>query len=122
MTGLEVIDLSDNKIEESIPDIFSSLESLKEFDVERNLLQGNPFTDVVNAASLESFKISSNFLSGTIPADISKLSGLTTLWMAENRFEGNLPVEMGDLTNLGTYIKCLHSKYIVAGVIARIEC
>ena len=93
------MDLSDNKIEESLP--AEMPENLRELDVERNLLQGNPFESL--GPSLESLKISSNFMTGTVPASISGLTDLTTLWMAENRFEGKLPTEIGGLTNLGTF-------------------
>lgn len=97
---MEVLDLSDNKLEESLP--ANMPENLKELNVERNLLQGNPFESV--GPSLELLKISSNFMTGTVPESISELTDLTTLWMAENRFEGNLPTEIGGLTNLGTFL------------------
>ena len=102
LTGLELLDLSDNKLERSLPTEMP--ENLKELDVERNLLQGNPFNSVANlGGSLEALKVSSNFMTGTIPASISQLTGLTALWMAENRFEGVIPTEVGLLTNLGTF-------------------
>jgi len=107
VTSLEVLYLSDNKLTEELPAIFGALENLIEFDVERNLLQGNPWTDVVNSPSLQSLKLSSNFFTGTIPSEISSLTGLTELWLAENRIEGSLPSAIGSLTNLGKFTRPL---------------
>jgi Leucine-rich repeat (LRR) protein len=105
LTEVVSIDLSDNSLEDDIPPVFSSLPALIAFDVERNLLQGDPFStdvDVFSSSSLRALKISSNFFTGTIPEEISNLNELEMLWFAENRFTGEIPPEIGSLTALST--------------------
>ena len=128
LTGLQVLDLSRNAIEGTLP--FSALEgleslevfsvyqnafsgtigpsvgrlsphSLTRFDVSENMLEGTLPTEFGLLTSLEYAELSVNRnLHGVIPSEIGRLGRLRKANFGFNRFEGSLPMELANCSSL----------------------
>ncbi|XP_031098272.1 receptor-like protein 54 [Ipomoea triloba] len=93
---LQILDLSDNNLEGTIPSFFFRLQSLTSLDLSSNKFFGQ-MIDLQNVTSpLESLDLSSNNLEGTIPSFFFRLQSLTSLDLSSNKFFG----QMIDLQNV----------------------
>ncbi|KAI9077439.1 hypothetical protein K1719_040588 [Acacia pycnantha] len=98
---LEVLDVTDNQLEGSIPQSMANCTSLKGL-----YLVGNSFTgfipkDIGNLVKLEILALGENNLSGPIPPNIFNISTLTVLHLSDNFLSGPLPSYLGiNLPNL----------------------
>ncbi|KAF7065109.1 hypothetical protein CFC21_071272 [Triticum aestivum] len=89
---LEEIDLGSNELDgELMPDLCSSLPSLKKLFLPNNYLNGTVPTSLGNCANLESIDLSFNFLVGQIPPEVITLPKLVDLVMWANGLSGAIP-------------------------------
>ena len=98
LTSLTTLDLSDNQLSGTIPDL-SSLTSLTTLNLRDNQLSGT-IPDLSTLTQLQTLNLSANQLSGTIP-DLSTLTQLQTLNLRDNQLSGTIP-DLSTLTQLQT--------------------
>ncbi|KAL5549680.1 hypothetical protein UlMin_004911 [Ulmus minor] len=98
MPTLELLYLSDNRINGLIPNSLCRLDVLGFLDLSRNMLHGkipHCWTD-----SLYYIDLSSNKLSGTIPASIGNLPSLVRFHVNNNSLSGKLPLALINCSSL----------------------
>uniref|UniRef100_A0ACD5Y2Z1 Uncharacterized protein n=1 Tax=Avena sativa TaxID=4498 RepID=A0ACD5Y2Z1_AVESA len=89
---LEVIDLGSNEFDgEIMPDLCSSLPSLRKLFLPNNYLNGTLPASLGNCSNLESVDLSFNYLAGQIPPEIITLPKLVDLVVWANRLSGLIP-------------------------------
>ncbi|XP_062195448.1 brassinosteroid LRR receptor kinase BRL3-like isoform X2 [Phragmites australis] len=89
---LEVIDLGSNELNgEIMPDLCSSLPSLRKLLLPNNYLNGTVPPSLGNCSSLESIDLSLNLLIGQIPPEVLLLPKLVDLVMWANNLSGEIP-------------------------------
>ena len=142
MTSLTRLDLSGNKLEESIPaeiskltnlvslqlnnnaftgEVLSSVQSLKQLqvlDLSYNSFTGPLYTYLNDLTNLRSLRLTQNLLVGPIPSDINKLSYLQALNLGELLLNGPIPPTIG-LLSLLTHLD-LNSSHVSSTIPAEI--
>ncbi|XP_042033088.1 probable LRR receptor-like serine/threonine-protein kinase At4g36180 [Salvia splendens] len=101
---LQVLDLNENQIAGTFPDLLMSFSMLRSLDVSGNLISGllpENFGDLVN---LEEFRVGNNSLTGGIPESVAKCGVLRVLDLGKNRFSGSIPEFLGEMRSLTTLI------------------
>ncbi|KAI9070585.1 hypothetical protein K1719_047450 [Acacia pycnantha] len=92
---LNLIDLSNNKLKESIPDWIGQLNSLDVLDLSHNSFHGSFPSNLMNLSSFQYLDISFNDLSGTLPKilgqNVSDRNIGMEIFMSFNKFKGQLP-------------------------------
>ncbi|QHO26604.1 uncharacterized protein DS421_7g201050 [Arachis hypogaea] len=88
---LAMIDLSENKFEGEIPDVFGELQALISLNLSHNSLIGPIPRSLGNLTNLESLDLSSNMLDGNIPAELTNLNFLEVLNLSQNQLVGPIP-------------------------------
>ncbi|XP_019098899.1 PREDICTED: leucine-rich repeat receptor-like protein kinase PXL1 [Camelina sativa] len=99
-SSLQVLDLSNNTFESSLPKSLSNLTSLKVFDVSANNFFGTFPYGLGMATGLTHFNASSNNFSGFLPEDLGNATKLEVLDVRGGYFEGSLPSSFKNLKNL----------------------
>jgi Leucine-rich repeat (LRR) protein len=89
--NLEVLDLTYNLLDGSIPISLFSLQLLSKLGLGKNRFFGQ-LNELLNVSSclLETLDLSSNNLEGPIPMSIFKLQSLESLYLSWNNFNGSL--------------------------------
>ena len=100
LTGLQILELSDNELTGEIPSSMSGLTSLETLDLNDNKLDGEIPSWLGSLTNLSTLRLDANGLSGEIPSSLSNLTALDTLHLNANQLTGNIPLELGNLTNL----------------------
>ncbi|KAG8090400.1 hypothetical protein GUJ93_ZPchr0011g27190 [Zizania palustris] len=124
LTGLEILDLSENQFHGTIPESIMEMENLRILDLSRNSLSGsipshtallknivrlvlerNEFSgsipkDIGNLTKLELLRLSDNQLSSTVPPSLFHLDSLIQLDLSQNMLSGALPIDMGHLKQI----------------------
>ncbi|KAK7373841.1 hypothetical protein VNO80_07261 [Phaseolus coccineus] len=101
MKLLQTLDLSNNHLSGEIPHELSNMSSLQTLDLSHNQLTKFIFgVGHQSTGSISSLDISNNQLVGKIPSLIKNMSGLEHLSMSNNHFEGSIPLELAELKNL----------------------
>ncbi|CAN6568160.1 unnamed protein product [Malus baccata var. baccata] len=100
------LDLSSNQIEGGIPQSFSKLCNLQEFNLYNNTLSGqlSSLVQILLSAcpdqnSLETLDLSRNHLSGSIP-NLTNFSSLKELVLYDNQLSGTVPESIGHMSTL----------------------
>ncbi|KAK6138284.1 hypothetical protein DH2020_027975 [Rehmannia glutinosa] len=104
-TKLQLIDLSRNNINSTIPDWFYVCQDLDYISLSLNYqIHGSISKSIANLTSLKTLDLSTNDLSGKIPREISNLCKLQTLDLSENKFVGEISDSFGNMSDcfLGT--------------------
>mmetsp|Transcript_8719 Transcript_8719/g.13447 ORF Transcript_8719/g.13447 Transcript_8719/m.13447 type:complete len:1175 (-) Transcript_8719:1036-4560(-) len=107
--GLLTLNLTNNKLSQSIPKEIGSLSQLKILDLSQNSITGGLPESLGLATNLLSLDISNNHLLSTIPITIGKLSSLTSINLAHNGLIGSIPSEVGSLVKLSK-MDCQHNR------------
>ncbi|KAJ0528613.1 putative non-specific serine/threonine protein kinase [Helianthus annuus] len=94
---LQVLDLSYNYLNGSIPESLRKLKMLQLLDLSYNHLMG-PIPTFLG--KLTELFLSGNDLSGSIPESIGKLAALTALSLYGNKLSGTIPDSIGQLSKL----------------------
>jgi Leucine-rich repeat (LRR) protein len=91
--------MNNNQLSGPLPLFVSS--SLKEFNLENNLLSGTiPNTFGKGLVSMTNFNVNHNQISGTLPLSVMEMTNLQYLQLSENRLYGTLPPTLGSLPKL----------------------
>ncbi|KAL2899800.1 Leucine-rich repeat receptor-like protein kinase PXC2 [Bienertia sinuspersici] len=99
----QVIDLSYNTLNGSIPSEIGGAFALRELRLEGNRLTGHIPPQIKNCLSLTALVLSENNLTGPIPPTIAELTNLEIADFSHNNFSGNLPKELTDLSHLTVF-------------------
>ncbi|XBH75145.1 hypothetical protein VPH35_101958 [Triticum aestivum] len=106
LTGLIVLDLSENQLHSVIPQSIMKMENLQELDLYENNLLGtipSPITLLKNLEFLflnDNEFTAGNRLSSTIPPSLFHLVSLLQLDLSRNLFNGTLPLDIGYLKQI----------------------
>ncbi|XP_010662758.1 receptor-like protein EIX2 isoform X2 [Vitis vinifera] len=99
-TSLTFLDLSENKINQEMPNWLFNLSSLAFLSLSENQFKGQIPESLGHFKYLEYLDLSFNSFHGPIPTSIGNLSSLRELNLYYNRLNGTLPTSMGRLSNL----------------------
>ncbi|KAF7027228.1 hypothetical protein CFC21_039290 [Triticum aestivum] len=91
LTTLKAIDLSNNRLEGTIPESVGRLVSLRVLNMSHNGFTGEIPTQLGGVTDLESLDLSCNQLSGEISQELTNLTSLTTLNLSDNQLVGKIP-------------------------------
>ncbi|WJX75342.1 hypothetical protein P8452_58883 [Trifolium repens] len=94
------LDLSGNFLQGEIPQIISNLQNLKTLDLQGNQLSGPLHNSLGQLKHLEVLDLSNNTFTHSIPSSFSNLSSLRTLNLGHNQLNGTIPKSLGLLRNL----------------------
>ncbi|GJT74357.1 leucine-rich repeat-containing protein [Tanacetum coccineum] len=86
-----IVDLSNNKFENEIPNIIGNLRSLKVLDLSHNKLNGRIPKSFGKLSEIESLDLSCNQLTGEIPPSLVALTFLSFLNISQNHLMGRIP-------------------------------
>ncbi|KAL5769275.1 hypothetical protein ACOSQ2_016058 [Xanthoceras sorbifolium] len=100
LTYLEILDLSNNIIHDSIPNEIGKLTNLTTLDLSSNQLSGPIPKSLGNLNKLRRLNLKLNLLSDGIPQSLGKLSSLVYLSFRGNKLSGGIPHELGSLSQL----------------------
>ncbi|XP_011017628.1 PREDICTED: LRR receptor-like serine/threonine-protein kinase GSO1 isoform X3 [Populus euphratica] len=92
LPGLEVLYMSDNGFNGSIPFSLDNISSLQAFDLSNNSLQGQIPGWIWNMSSLEFLDLSRNNFSGRLPPRFGTSSNLRYVYLSRNKLQG--PITM----------------------------
>ncbi|KAL4309349.1 hypothetical protein GQ457_01G003570 [Hibiscus cannabinus] len=99
LTHLEVIDLTRNYLNGSIPSTLSKL-SLTSLSLLGNRLSGPIPGEIGDISTLEGLVLEDNLFGGPLPSNLGNLGGLSRLLLSSNNFTGRIPESFGKLKNL----------------------
>ncbi|KAK9293262.1 hypothetical protein L1049_021253 [Liquidambar formosana] len=100
MPNLEVLFLSENFLNGSIPQSILKIEYLRIFAVRDNQLSGT-FPDIwTNSQAMGVLDLANNSLHGTIPKSMGNLLGLSFLILSDNHLEGEFPSSLKNCKGL----------------------
>ncbi|CAL4899322.1 unnamed protein product [Urochloa decumbens] len=91
LTALTAIDLSNNKLDGTIPELVGNLVSLHILNLSHNAFTGNIPSKLGKMGQLESLDLSWNHFSGEIPQELANLTFLETLDLSNNNLDGRIP-------------------------------
>ncbi|RZC73468.1 hypothetical protein C5167_048944 [Papaver somniferum] len=90
-SSLEILQLSKNQFEGSIPDELFSFQNLTWVDLSNNRISGVLSNSIGSLSKLGTLLLSSNRLNGEIPKNLSNIITLTRLAANQNNFSGTIP-------------------------------
>ena len=99
LTSLTTLDLSDNQLSGTIPDL-SSLTQLQNLYLGDNQLSGTIPDWLGSLTGLQKLSLRDNRLTGTIPAELGNLFSLDLLYLDGNQLNGPIPAALGSLSGL----------------------
>ncbi|XP_061339883.1 receptor-like protein EIX2 [Gastrolobium bilobum] len=99
-TTLVQLDLRSNFLQGEIPQIMSSLQNIKILDLQGNQLRGELPDSLGQLKHLEVLDLSNNTITCPIPSSFANLSSLRTLNLGHNQLNGTIPKSFGFLKNL----------------------
>ena len=88
--SLQVLDLSNNRLDSTIPRQLNNAKSLEVLSLSGNMLTGE-IPDVSNLQQLRVLNLGENELSSSIPQSIGDLTSVTELCLGSNKLTGTLP-------------------------------
>lgn len=100
LTRLTSLILGQNHLSGPIPPTLGKLRALEMLDLQKNFLNGAIPPSLGNLMNLATLSLSNNMLSGQIPKELGTLLNLTSLRLEDNQLSGYLPPELGKLSKL----------------------
>uniref|UniRef100_A0A2K1X105 Leucine-rich repeat-containing N-terminal plant-type domain-containing protein n=1 Tax=Populus trichocarpa TaxID=3694 RepID=A0A2K1X105_POPTR len=100
LPGLEVLFMSDNGFNGSIPFSLGNISSLQWLDLSNNILQGQIPGWIGNMSSLEFLDLSGNNFSGRFPPRFSTSSNLRYVYLSRNKLQGPITMTFYDLAEI----------------------
>ncbi|QHO07763.1 hypothetical protein HN51_066454 [Arachis hypogaea] len=92
------IDLSDNRLNGTIPSELGNLTTIRALNLSHNDLRGKIPTTFSSLAQIESLDLSFNNLGGNIPPQLTELSSLAVFSVAHNNLSGSTPEMKGQFS------------------------
>ncbi|XP_068646303.1 receptor-like protein EIX1 [Aristolochia californica] len=111
LTSINVLDLSHNQFNSTLPHWLTNFNSLAYLDLSENQFSGSIPSTMGNLTSLEFLDLSNNFIDGKIPRSFSNLCNLRILWLTYNsissweRLTGCLANSLETLAVIGNQLK-----------------
>lgn len=99
LTDLEVIDLTRNYLNGSLPSSLSQL-PLTSLSLLGNRISGPIPREIGDIPTLEGLVLEDNLFSGSLPSNLGNLDRLSRLLLSSNNFTGTIPESFGNLKNL----------------------
>ncbi|MED6194095.1 hypothetical protein PIB30_025342 [Stylosanthes scabra] len=97
---LEVVYLSNNLFNGTIPQNIGQLVNLRDLDASNNYLKGTIPQNIGQLVNLGDLDLSNNNLTGTIPMYLDQLVNITSLDFSNNLLNGSIPEGLNQLVNL----------------------
>ncbi|KAL8146616.1 receptor-like protein 7 [Apium graveolens] len=91
LTIFNTIDISNNRLEGEIPDMFGQLKWLRLLNLSHNVFTNSIPASLGNLKQLEALDLSVNKLGGTIPMELASLNFLSFLNLSYNQLTGRIP-------------------------------
>jgi len=89
-----------NKLQGTIPSIFTKMTSLHTLSLSENKLSGTISPGLGKLPKIQYLYLDNNHFQGTIPSTLGTASTLLELWLQENQLSGTIPPDISDLDNL----------------------
>ncbi|KAG6634341.1 hypothetical protein CIPAW_12G111900 [Carya illinoinensis] len=89
-----------NRLTGPIPGALSNIKTLQNLTVEFNKLSGNLPSELGNMSSLERLFLSSNYFTGELPTSFANLISLKDFRISDNQFSGQIPNYIQNWNNL----------------------
>ncbi|KAF5749312.1 receptor-like protein kinase-like [Tripterygium wilfordii] len=102
LSGLKRLNLSFNNFSGAIP-IGKSMHSLEHLVLNMNSFQGTITKEIANYKNLSRIDFTMNQLSGSLPVEIGELSKLELLILSSNNFSGEIPTTLSNIQNLSRF-------------------
>ncbi|KAH7651421.1 Non-specific serine/threonine protein kinase protein [Dioscorea alata] len=99
LTSLQIIDLSRNYLNGTIPSSWSSL-PLTNLTLLGNRITGTIPAEFGKLLTLQAISLEDNLIEGPLPESLGNLINLSTLHLSANNISGKLPASLGHLKNL----------------------
>ncbi|KAF2299488.1 hypothetical protein GH714_032157 [Hevea brasiliensis] len=96
LTSLEVLTLSWNNFNSTIPNWLFNITNLQHLDLSYSAFRGSLSTEMGNLNSLAFLDLSYNSLEGKIPKTLNKLCNLSELHLESNKFSGEISGPFGN--------------------------
>ncbi|AAG34245.1 Receptor-like protein 6 [Arabidopsis thaliana] len=90
MSSLSVLNLRNNSLDGSLPNIFMNAKVLSSLDVSHNTLEGKLPASLAGCSALEILNVESNNINDTFPFWLNSLPKLQVLVLRSNNFRGTL--------------------------------
>ncbi|CAB4319878.1 unnamed protein product [Prunus armeniaca] len=100
LVGLRSLNLSSNHFTGSVPTHLGKSKVLKELQLSMNKFHGIIPVDIVGYRSLTLIDFSVNNISGSVPSAIGELSKLEVLILSSNDLSGEIPQSLSNITSL----------------------
>ncbi|XP_052302785.1 receptor-like protein 15 isoform X3 [Populus trichocarpa] len=100
LPGLEVLLMSDNGFNGSIPSSLGNMSLMYELDLSNNSLQGQIPGWIGNMSSLEFLDLSRNNLSGPLPPRFNTSSKLRVVYLSRNKLQGPIAMAFYDSSEI----------------------
>uniref|UniRef100_A0A0R0G1Y5 Uncharacterized protein n=1 Tax=Glycine max TaxID=3847 RepID=A0A0R0G1Y5_SOYBN len=102
-THLQVLDLSNNNLNQQIPSwLFNLSKTLVQLDLHSNLLQGEIPQIISSLQNIKNLDLQNNQLSGPLPDSLGQLKHLEVLDLSNNTFTCPIPSPFANLSSLKT--------------------
>lgn len=102
LSELRYLNLQSNNLTGTIPLSIGTFKQLEVFNISRNGIEGLIPIEIGALTNLRELVLNGNQITGSIPLQLEYISGLSDLFLGSNLFEGNIPSNLGNLTNLRT--------------------
>ncbi|XP_074579711.1 receptor-like protein EIX2 [Curcuma longa] len=106
ITSLTHLDLGYSEFYGTIPEAIGALTSLTYLDLSNNYIEGTIPTSIKHLLRLESLRLHGNQLSGSLNSWIEHLTSLTFVNLCHNILNGSVPTGIGKLSNLTSLYLC----------------
>nr|VDC79975.1 unnamed protein product [Brassica rapa] len=94
LTGLETLNLRNNRFSGSLPKCWRPSSELYEIDASENSISGQIPESLCNCSGITHVHLGGNKLTGKLPSWLSKLSSLSMLRLPSNSFDGQIPDDL----------------------------
>ncbi|KAK1415119.1 hypothetical protein QVD17_30890 [Tagetes erecta] len=100
--SLEVVNLSKNRFNGSIPIHLCEVTNMQVLDLSHNMFSGRLPRCLGNLIHLNVIDLAYNTITGVLPRSLGSLKDLISLHLQNNRFQGDISLSLQNLTNLVT--------------------